>query len=232
MIFDILDTDIYYINMDSQVERNEEFLSTMSNNGFSAERIHRVSGITNKYKDSFDSHIKALKIGLAGGKPFIIIEDDIKFNQMPPKIELYSIGTPLVSAMSLALSRYGVFDEPNYQGNFFTSTNYVKKAEINHPHIARIFNMIVAHAVYYHDLEYVKKLIKHLEFFYRPKIYISPVTGSIYKGSADPDYNSYMPVDVIMAFMQPTTFFAALKIPAFYHPGELEEVTRFNLTEI
>jgi hypothetical protein len=32
--------------------------------------------------------------------------------------------------------------------------------------------------------------------------------------------------------MQPTTFFAALKIPAFYHPGELEYVTRFDLTSI
>jgi GR25 family glycosyltransferase involved in LPS biosynthesis len=232
MIFDILDTDIYYINMDSQAERNEEFLSVMSNNGFLTERIHRVSGVPNKYKDALDSHIKALKIGLAGGKPFIIIEDDMKFNQMPPKIELYSIGTPFVSAMSLALSRYGVFDEPNYQGAFHTSINYVKKAEVQHPHISRIFNMIVGNAVYYCDMNYVRDLINHLEFFYRPRIYVSPVTKSIYKGSHNPDYESYIPFDAIMAFMQPTTFFAALKIPAFYHPDGLEPITRFNLTEI
>lgn len=232
MIFDILDTDIYYINLDSQTERNEEFLSVMSNNGFSMDRVHRVSGVPNTYKDSFDSHIKALKTGLAGGKPFIIIEDDMKFNKMPPKIELYSIGTPIVSAMSLALSRYGIFDEPNYQGNFFTSENYIKKADVNHPHIVRVFNMIVGNAVYYRDMQYVNDLINHLEFFYRSRIYVSPVTKSIYKGSADPDYDSYIPVDSIMAFMQPTTFFAALKIPAFYHPGELEYVTRFDLTSI
>jgi len=29
MVFDILNTDIYYINLDSQTERNEEFLSVM-----------------------------------------------------------------------------------------------------------------------------------------------------------------------------------------------------------
>ena len=232
MIFDILDTDIYYINLDSQVERNEEFLSTMRNNGFSMNRIHRVSGVPNKYRDALDSHIKALKIGLAGGKPFIIIEDDMKFNQMPPKFELRSIGTPIVSALSLALSRYGVFDEANYQGNFYTSYNYVIKAGVEHKYIIRIFNMIVGNAVYYRDMNYVRDLINHLEFFYRPRIYVSPVTKSIYKGAHNPDYESYIPFDAIMAFMQPTTFFAALKIPAFYHPDGLEPITRFNLTEI
>lgn len=229
MIFDLLDTDIYYINLDSQVERNEEFLSTMSNNGFSMDRIHRVSGVPNKYRDSFDSHIKALKTGLAGGKPFVIVEDDMLFNQMPPKFELRGRGTPIVSALSLALSRYGVYDHSNYQGNFYTSHDYVIKAGVEHNHIVRIFNMIVGNAVYYHDLKYVSDLINHLEFFYRSRIYVSPFTGSVYKGSTD---DTFIPVDAIMAFMQPTTFFAALKIPAFYHPGELEHITRFNITEI
>jgi hypothetical protein len=41
-----------------------------------------------------------------------------------------------------------------------------------------------------------------------------------------------MAFDAILAFTQPFTFFTALKIPIFYHPGELEEVTRFNLSDI
>ena len=232
MIFDILNTDIYYINLDSQTERNEEFLSVMSFRGFSSSRLHRVSGVPNKYKDSFDSHIKALKIGLAGGKPFIIIEDDMKVNVIPPIMELVSTGTPIVSAMSLALSRYGVYDESNYRGRFFTSYNYIVKSGVNHPHIVRIFNMIVGNAVYYHDMSYVQALIDELEFFYRSPIYVSPITKSIYQGCTDPVYNSYVPVDAIMAYMQPTTFFAALKTPAFYHPGGLEEITRFTLSDI
>jgi hypothetical protein len=232
MTFDIFDTDIYYINLDSQVERKEMFLSEMKSAGFSKERLFRVSGVPNEYRDSFDSHIKALKTGLEGGKPFIVIEDDMKVNQLPPKIDLFSYGTPIVSAMSLALSRYGVYDEHNYKGAFFTSYNYVIKADVLHPYISRIFNMIVGNAVYYHNLEYVESLIKELEFFYRTKVYVSPITKSLYKGGMDPEYDSYMPVDAIMAFMQPTTFFAALNTPAFYHPGSLENITRFNLTDL
>jgi len=204
----------------------------MKSAGFSKERLHRVSGVPNEYKDGFDSHIKALKIGLEGGKPFIVIEDDMKVNQLPPKINLFSYGTPIVNALSLAASRYGVYDHVNYDGPFYTSYNYVIKADIQHQHIVRIFNMIVGNAVYYHDLEYVKSLIKELEFFYRIRIYVSPVTKSLYKGAMDLNYDSYIPFDAIMAFMQPTTFFTALKTPAFYHPDGLEQVTRFNLTEI
>ena len=200
----------------------------MIDNGFSIDRIHRVSAVPNQARDSFDSHIKALKVGLSGGKPFIIIEDDMKFNHMPPKMELYSIGTPHIGAMSLALSRYGVYDEINHQGNFYTSYDYIIKAEVQHPNFVRIFNMIVGNAVYYYDLTYVSKLINQLEYFYKSRIYVSPITGSVYNGHND----SYVPVDVIMAFMQPTTFFAALKIPVFYHPGELESITRFNLDDI
>jgi hypothetical protein len=231
MVFDILNTDIYYINLDSQTERNEEFLSVMRSSGFSNEKLHRVSGVINEYKDGFDSHIKALKIGLAEGKPFIIIEDDMLVNELPPKIELFAPGTPIVSALSLALSKYGVYDEPNYRGPFFTSGDYVNKAGIKHPYFVRIFNMIVGNAVYYHDMKYVESLINELEFFYRSRIYTSPVTGSTYKGSYNPDYDSYIPFDAIMAFMQPTTFFVALKTPAFYHPGDLEHVTRFTLSD-
>lgn len=240
MIFDIFNTDIYYINLKSQVERNNEFLSTMTNSGISVNRLHRVNGVPNRYKDSFDSHIKALKTGLAGEKPFIIIEDDMKVNRLPNPIDLRIVGGPIPSAVSLALSRYGVIDEYNYRGSFFTSYNYVRKAEILHSDMIRIFNMIVGNAVYYYDMEYVKSLIKELEFFYRSKIYISPITKSVFKcentvGVQDPNsdgYYSYMPVDAIMAYMQPTTFFTALKIPAFYHPGDLEPITKFNLTEI
>lgn len=226
MIFDILDTDIYYINLDSQTERNEEFLSVLRNAGFSIDRIHRVSGVLNSYKDSFDSHIKALKIGLTGGKPFIIIEDDMKINKLPPKIDLYATGFPYIDAISLALSRYGVLDDPTPYNSFRTSFNYVIKSSFGHDYLFRIFNMIVGNAVYYHNMDYVNYLINHLETFYRLSEYTSPITGRTY--NAFP----YMPVDAIMAFVQPTVFFTALKNPAFYHPGELEWVTRFNLAEI
>ena len=224
--FHILDVDILYINLDTQPERNQEFLSELFDHGFSQNRLHRVSGILNDYKDGFDSYIKALKQGLRLGKPFVIVEDDLKINQMPGPIFLSAPGFPVISAMSLSLSRYGVFDHCNFIGEFRTSYNYVIKANIQHPDIFRIFNMIVGNSVYYHDLFYVEWLINHLEDFYRAKNYISIQTESTYKTKAG------MPFDAMLAFTQPFTFFTALKIPIFYHPGELEEVTRFNLSDI
>jgi GR25 family glycosyltransferase involved in LPS biosynthesis len=223
MIFDILNTDIYYINLDSQLERKSKFISEMLTHGFSAKKLHRVSAVSNKYNDGYDSHIKALKLGLLNNKPFIIIEDDMKVNQIPPKIELFSTGTPIFSAVSLALSRYGVIDELNYQGNLYTSYNYVINAALNHRHVVRIFNMIVGNAVYYHDMNYVDRLINHLESFYRTTNYVSPVTNSKYNNC---------PFDAMMAFMQPTTMFVSLKTPAFYHPGGLEHITKFTLNSI
>lgn len=231
MIFDILNTDIYYINLDSQMERNQEFLSIMLSAGFSKDRLHRVSGIPNEYKDGIDSHIKALKIGLATGEPFIVIEDDMMINQLPPIIELTAPGGFIASAVSLAISRYGVIDDYNYRGRLFTSYNYVIKGNIQHDYLVRIFNMIVGNAVYYYDMEYVKSLISELEFYYRSPVYKSPITNSVYSSCDDPTYK-LIPFDAIMAFMQPTTNFTALKTPAFYHPGGLEEITRFTLSEI
>jgi hypothetical protein len=225
-MFNILDVDILYINLDIQPERNQEFLSEMFNHGFSQNRLHRVSGILNDYKDGFDSYIKALKQGLSLGKPFVIVEDDLKINQIPSPIFLSAPGFPTVSAMSLSLSRYGVFDHCNFIGDFRTSYNYVIKANIQNPDMFRIFNMIVGNSVYYHDLLYVESLINHLECFYRTKNYISPQTKSTYKCDVP------IPFDAIIAFTQPVTFFTALKIPIFYHPGELEPITRFNLSDI
>tara|TARA_R110000772_G_scaffold67482_1_gene149839 strand:- start:3 stop:683 length:681 start_codon:yes stop_codon:yes gene_type:complete len=226
MTFNILDVDILYINLDIQPERNQEFLSEMFNHGFSQHRLHRVSGILNDYKDGFDSYIKALKQGLSLGKPFAIVEDDLKINQIPSPIFLSARGFTGVSAMSLALSRYGVLDHCNFIGEFSTRYDYVIKANIEHPDIFRIFNMLVGLSVYYHDLSYVEWLINHLEYWYRNKNYISPQTKSTHKTEAG------MAFDAILAFTQPFTFFTALKIPIFYHPGELEEVTRFNLSDI
>jgi hypothetical protein len=226
MTFNILDVDILYINLDIQPERNQEFLSEMFNHGFSQNRLHRVSGILNDYKDGFDSYIKALKQGLSLGKPFAIVEDDLKINQIPSPMLLSAQGFTEVSAMSLSLSRYGVLDHCNFIGEFSTGYDYVIKANIEHPDIFRIFNMIVGNSVYYHDLSYVEWLIHHLEYWYRTKNYISPQTKSTHKSKVG------MPFDAILAFTQPVTFFTALKIPIFYHPGELEEVTRFNLSDI
>ena len=226
MTFNILDVDILYINLDIQPERNQEFLSEMFNHGFSQNRLHRVSGILNDYKDGFDSYIKALKQGLSLGKPFAIVEDDLKINQIPSPMLLSAQGFTEVSAMSLSLSRYGVLDHCNFIGEFSTGYDYVIKANIEHPDIFRIFNMIVGNSVYYHNLSYVEWLIHHLEYWYRTKNYISPQTKSTHKSKVG------MPFDAILAFTQPVKFFTALKIPIFYHPGELEEVTRFNLSDI
>lgn len=227
MIFDIFNVDIFYINLDTQPHRNIEFLAEMFRHNISPNRLHRVSGVVNNYKDGFDSYIKALKAGLSLGKPFVIVEDDLKINHIPGPIILTPPTFPVVSAMSLSLSRYGVFDHSNYYGPFGTSYNYVIKADLQHPDMVRVFNMIVGNAVYYHDLFYVEWLINHLEEFYRKKSYISPQTKSTYVV-----YDTIIPFDAILAFTQPTVLFTALKNPIFYHPGELEEVTRFYLNGI
>ena len=199
--------------------------------GFSLDRLHRVSAIPNQCKDGWDSHIKALKIGLLKRKPFIVIEDDMMINQLPPIFELTAPGGFNATAVSLALSRYGIIDNYNYRGVFYTSYNYVIKANIQHEHLSRIFNMIVGNAVYYYDMNYVDSLINHLEAFYRADVYKSPTTGSIYENYLGQNCST-VPFDAMMAFMQPTTNFTALKTPAFYHPGGLEEVTRFTLSDI
>jgi len=101
MTFNILDIDILYINLDSQPERNSMFLSEMLSHGFSAKKLHRVSAVLNDYKDGFDSYIKALKIGLSLGKPFVIVDDNIKINNVPREINLTLSEFPQATVVSL-----------------------------------------------------------------------------------------------------------------------------------
>jgi glycosyl transferase family 25 len=78
---------VYYINLDSRPERNEQFLEEMKRLKIPEEKLIRVSAVENKefgIIGCVESHIRILETCIASGDEFsLIFEDDFK-SLLPP----------------------------------------------------------------------------------------------------------------------------------------------------
>lgn len=79
---------VYYINLDSRPERNQQFLDEMKHLTIPEEKLVRISAVANKEFGSFgcvQSHILALERFIESGDEFgLIFEDDFKSHLPTP----------------------------------------------------------------------------------------------------------------------------------------------------
>lgn len=147
----LLNTPVYYINLDSDTEKSEKLQVMLGELGF--KNVNRFSGIKEETKKVgvAKSHNALLKDLSGVIAPFIIFEDDIVNYNF--KIDL---DVPIDSdAFYLGNSCFGL------KGGVGQKRIVLKHYE---QEIFRVYNMLAAHAILYTNNDYVKFLAKATEF--------------------------------------------------------------------
>jgi len=225
MKIEILKTQVYYINLASQIERNENFISRMKNAGFSKENLIRIEGIKKEgipqdsvFVGCFHSQLKALRIGLQMNQfPFLILEDDAAINQIPEFIDVPDDS----DAVYVGISSWGF--SPAHDGNLASNNNLITDRVDND--VVRVFNMLSSHAILYTSKEHVQGLINQLESNLNGIQQVAANSGIKLKYYG----NTMLPCDVIMANHQYNNKVYALRKPIFYQDDKHQYCTLFNL---
>ena len=147
----LVDTPVYYINMDQDVEKAEVLEETLNRFGF--KYVSRFSGIKDEIKKVgvAKSH-NAILQDLSNEKiPFIILEDDIAIHKFLPTISIPSDA----DAFYLGNSSFGLYAGVGQKQICIESYD---------SNIFRIYNMLAAHAILYSNKEYVKFLAQATSF--------------------------------------------------------------------
>lgn len=152
MKLNILDIPVFYINLDSDREKRDSIETLLKNRGFTD--VRRVRGTPNRRKKVgvAYAHKRALMSGLETGGPFIIFEDDIVENKFKKELEI----PDNADAYYLGVSKWGLGSGVGQQ------TISLERYNTNS---FRLYNMLSAHAILYLNMDYVKFLLKSVEFF-------------------------------------------------------------------
>ncbi len=225
MKIEILKTQVYYINLASQIERNENFISRMNNSGFAKEGLIRIDGIRKEgipqdsvFVGCFHSQLKALKIGLQKNQfPFLVLEDDVAINQIPEFINIPDDS----DAVYVGISSWGF--SPSNDGNLASNNNLIIDRVDND--VVRVFNMLSSHAILYINKEHVQRLVDHLESNLDGIQQVAVNSGIKMKYYG----NTLLPCDVIMANLQYNSKVYALRNPIFYQDDKHQYCTLINL---
>lgn len=225
MKIEILKTQVYYINLASQIERNENFISRISNAGFSREKLNRIEGIKKEgspqdsvFIGCFHSQLKALKIGLENNQfPFLILEDDAAINQIPETIYIPDDA----DAIYVGISSWGF--SPSSDGNLASINNLIIDRVNND--LVRVFNMLSSHAILYINKNHVQSLIYDLEANLNGTQQVAVNSGIKLKYYGE----TFLPCDIIMANHQYNNKVYALRKPIFYQDDKHKYCTLFNL---
>jgi hypothetical protein len=142
---------VYYINMDEEVEKAERVEYLLNRFGF--KNVTRFPGIKEDLKrlGVAKSHNALLRDLSNEATPFIVLEDDVAIHKFNPTI--YAPAN--ADAFYLGNSAYGLYSGvgqkqiciENYDGDIF-----------------RIYNMLAAHAILYLNSDYVKFLAQATSF--------------------------------------------------------------------
>lgn len=143
---------VFYINMDADKAKRERLEKILSSRGFSD--VRRIRGTPNRRKKVgvAYAHKKALLAGLETNKPFIILEDDVIENKFNKEIEIPSNS----DAYYLGVSKWGL------AGGVGKRMISVERHDTN---TFRLYNMLSAHAILYLNMDYVRFLLKSVDFF-------------------------------------------------------------------
>lgn len=152
MIINILEIPVLYINLDSATEERERIEKMLADAGF--KDVRRIRGVQNKVKKTgvAYAHKKALLAALEIDGPFIILENDVVFHNLKKKVEVPDDA----DAYYLGVSRWGLHNGKGIQ----------KISAARHGiDTFRVYNMLAAHAILYLNKDYVKFLLKSVDFF-------------------------------------------------------------------
>lgn len=220
MDFVLKDLEFYYINLDRDYDRSQKLQIKLDLLDIPASQIHRISAQHNaeSYLGILASQIEAIQTGLASGKPFVVLEDDVEINNYTETIPVHELS----SCTYLGLSSWGL----DKTAESLAKLEQIEAFPINDENrICRIKGMFSAHAIFYHNEEYTRELLKNLLLVQDGRPF--SINGNEYHlryfGK------SILPCDIVMALMQHHFFVTALKIPFFYQTGEHEYCTRINL---
>jgi GR25 family glycosyltransferase involved in LPS biosynthesis len=147
----LTDIPVYYINLDSEPEKQERLETTLADLGWT--NVTRVAGVQrpNRRAGCAESHHTLLMRLQDETTPFIVLEDDIA----PYQFKRYVNIPEDADAFYLGLSRFGL-----YNG---TGTRRIS-AEKKTPNVYRLYNMLAAHAILYLNQDYVKWLVRAIRF--------------------------------------------------------------------
>lgn len=224
MEINLREIKIYYINLPEDKERDLAFLSRMEKSGFDLGKIERIEGIRKPgiQQDSvfvgcFHSQLKALKRGLEGQVPFMILEDDATVNLIPDCIEI----PDSADVLYVGISAWGF--TPGANGNLATINSLI--TERFNSDVSRIYNMLSSHAILYTNRTYVQSLVEKLE---------KNIGGEYITANNSLDKLSYyggsmLPCDVIMANQQYSGEAYALRNPAFYQDDKHKYCTLIRI---
>ena len=152
MILNILDIPVLYINLDSAKEERARIEKMLTDAGF--KDIRRIRGVQNKVKKTgvAYAHKRALIAALEIEGPFIILENDVIIHNFKKKIEVPDDA----DAYYLGVSRWGLHHGKGIQK--ISAARY----DID---TFRLYNMLSAHAILYLNKDYVKFLLRSVEFY-------------------------------------------------------------------
>lgn len=219
-MIDLLKTPFIYINLDEDEEKKNSILSKLKSVGVDQDLIYRIQAHRQDppHVGILASQIKALKLGLKLGIPFVILEDDVQIQDFESQIPL----PDPCDACYLGVSSWG-FDPG------VTSLARVWSFESGwipgKPGIAKISGMYSAHAILYCSKTYVEELIQNLSLIQSGNPFTVDGTSYDLKYYGSP----VLPCDVVMAIMQSHYQILALTNPIFYQGEEHEYCTKIEL---
>ena len=152
----------YWINLDDRTDRQDSMIKLFTRLGMN--NVERISAIKAQpyYFGCGMSHIKTLERGLEGGTPFLVLEDDVTFNDtfkptldVPDDIDAVYLGWTTWSATEerAASSRMSRALEMRVYDDNFVKISY----------------MTSLHAVLYLSEEYVRKCIDSMKEWVQEK---------------------------------------------------------------
>ena len=187
----------YYINLDSNKVSNHNIKQVLSRNKF--KDFRRAPGYKDQKKiNGISSAHENILLSLQDyDKPFIILEEDIEINNFIKTITIPDDA----DAFYLGLSCMGA-----YNGTDQRQISAKKHSK----NVYRIYNMLAAHAIVYLNSDYVKEMIRVIEFCRKNDV----------------------PHDIGIAEVMKYWNVYGLSTPMFYQTGKYEKYTNLNIDQM
>lgn len=197
MKLNLTDTLTYFINLEKDKASNHNIKSLLEKHKFNDYR--RAPGFANETKiNGISQAHRNILISLKDyEKPFLVLEDDVSLNKFVKTITIPDDA----DAFYLGVSCMGA-----YNGTDQRQVSLSKHGR----NVYRIYNMLAAHAVVYINPDYVKEMIRVINFC---------------------EENS-IPHDIGIAEVMKYWKVYGLNKPMFYQNGKYEKYTNISLDEM
>lgn len=179
MIVDILDTPVYYINLQKDVDKRSAMEQMLESCGFTNVRRFEAIELSDKANAISASHLGVLQLIQASGKPAIVLEDDCILEDFKSVFEIPNDA----DAFYMGKSTFGLGEIESGLTKYSIEYNKVEQID---DHLFKVNSMYATHAIIYLTKEYVDFSIRVCKL----AIKLS-VPHDVYLGMIQPFYNIY-----------------------------------------